>query len=74
MVPIFVQPSFALRLQVGEIHDSANGILRVTRYEKIGDVVMAVKIFAFATVLVQTVSSAELNPTHDGQAHNKVSF
>jgi hypothetical protein len=71
---MIVQPSFAFSLQVGKVHDSADGILRVARYEKIGDIVMAVKIFAFAAVLVQTVSSAELNPTHDRQAHNKVSF
>ncbi len=69
MVPIVVEPALALRFEVREVHDAADGILAFTRYKEVRDVVMAVEVFALSAVFVEAMSRAELDPAHDGKAH-----
>ena len=69
MVPIFVEPAFALGLEVGKIHDASHGILCVPGHEEVCNVIMTVKMFALAAVLEQAMSGAEFNSTHDGETH-----
>lgn len=54
---------------MGEVHDSADGILVFTRHKEVRDVVMAVEVFALSAVFVEAMSCAELDPAHDGKAH-----
>ena len=69
VVPMFVDPAFASGFEVGEVHDATHGVLSVAGDEKVADVVVAVEVLAFASMLVESVSSAELDPSHDGQGH-----
>lgn len=69
VVPVFVDPAFASGFEVGEVHDATHGVLSVASDEKVADVVVAVEVLAFASMLVESVSSAELDPSHDGQGH-----
>lgn len=74
VIPVFVDPAFASGFEVGKIHDATNLVLGVARDKKIADVVMAVKVFALAAVLVESVSGAEFNPSHDSQGHGCFGF
>lgn len=69
VIPILVEPAFALRFQVREVHDASDGILILTGNEEVCDVVVAVEMFAFSAVLVEAVACAEFDPAHDGKAH-----
>jgi hypothetical protein len=72
VVPMFIQPAFALGLQVCEVHDSPYGILPLPLDKEIGDVVMPMKVFAFAPMMKQPMASAKLDATHNGQTHEKL--
>ena len=69
MIPVVVEPAFAFRLEVCKVHDSSNGILRVSGNEEIRNVIVTVKVLAFATVLKQAMPSAEFDPTHNRETH-----
>lgn len=72
VIPILVEPAFALGFQVGKIHDPPYGILRVACNEEVCDIVVSVEVLALATVLEQAMSGAELDSTHNTEAHNCV--
>lgn len=69
VIPVLVDPAFASGFEVSKIHDATDGVLRVAGDEKVANIVVAVKVLALASVLVESVSSAELDPPHDGQGH-----
>ncbi len=74
VVPVFIDPAFAAGFEVGKIHDATDGVLGVAGDKKVADVVVAVEVLAFATVLIESVSGAELDPPHDGQSHFCLGF
>ena len=69
MVPVLVEPAFAFGLEIRKVHDSSDGILRFSGYEKVRHVIVPVEMFAFATMFEQSMASAEFDSTHDGETH-----
>jgi hypothetical protein len=73
MIPMLINPTFASRLQIGKIHHTTNRILLVSGRKKIGDVVMAMKIFALATMLEQSMARTKPNAPHNRKLHENLS-
>lgn len=73
MIPIVVEPAFAFRLEMRKVHYSSNRILNVSGNEEVSNVIMTVKVLAFASVLKQAMASAEFDSAHDGETH-KMTF
>ena len=69
MVPVFIEPAFAFCLEIRKVHHSSDGILRFAGNEKVRHVIVPVEMFAFATMLEQSMASAEFDSTHDGETH-----
>jgi hypothetical protein len=66
---MLVEPAFEEPLQIGEINHAADVVDFLRRDVKVGDIIMTVKKFALAAVLVQPVAGAELDAAHDGEGH-----
>jgi len=60
-----IEPSLATGFQVGKVHNSADGILRIPGYKKVGYVIVTVEVFAFSAMLVQTMARTEFDAAHD---------
>lgn len=73
MIPVFVEPTFAELLKLGEIDNSPHGVLLISFDEEIGYVVVAVKILALAAVLIESMPRAKLDAAHNAKSHS-VSF
>src|SRR5262245_57746402 len=69
MVPMFVEPSLEKFLEFGEVDDTPDIIYFIARHVKIGDVIVAVKVFAFSAMPVKPMAGAEPNATHNRDAH-----
>ena len=70
MVPVFVDPAFEFVLQLGEVDQPADVVGFATADIEVGDVVVAMEMFAFAAVPIQPVARAKRDPTHNGQGHS----
>lgn len=70
MIPVFIQPAFAFGFEIGEVHDSAHGVLGFPSHEKVGDIIMPVKVLAFAAMLEQSVAGAEFDSAHNSKTHD----
>ena len=69
MVPVFIEPAFAFGLEIRKVHDTSYGILRFSGYEEVRNIIVSVEMFAFATMLEQSMACAEFDSTHDGETH-----
>lgn len=69
MIPVFIYPAFAQALEIGEIDYSTDRVLAIAGDKKIGDVVMAMEIFAFAAVPIKSMPRAKFDAAHNSQAH-----
>jgi hypothetical protein len=65
MIPVLVNPTFAPGLKVRKVDHPANRILGFTGDKEITHVIVPVKILALATMVVQAVTGAKLDATHD---------
>ena len=69
MVPLLITPTLEARFQLRKVDYPANRVDVISRDLEFSNVVVAVKEFALATVLVKSVASAKLNATHNLQVH-----